>query len=605
MTDPTYTDADFANPVARCDIVMKGGITSGVVYPLALTELARHYRFTNIGGTSAGAIAAAAAAAAEYGRHVPGKGFMRLAVLPTEAGQVLFSLFQPTRTVKPLFDILVSALSGKSVPGKVAGILAAAIGGFRWLALFGALIGIVAGALVGALVSRPTEPGFIAFAILCGLIGLFAGVVFGLFRAATKSLPANDYGMCSGLQQPGYDGKGFTDWLADLIDETAGRDPKQDDPLTFGDLASPPGGRPAIVLQMMTTNLMQRRPYTLPMENRLYSFRREDFEKLFPKRIMDYLLRDAEKVDAVAEDPGEFYRVPQADRLPLIVAARMSLSFPVLICAVPLYACDYTLQGEQKKVLRRSLFSDGGLSSNFPIHFFDHLLPNTPTFGISLDEYDPRRDKAMNNVAPGAAPAKVPPETRVWMPDPTDSQGGLLIPIQPFKGLPAFLARLIDAAKDWQDNLQSTLAGSRDRIVHVFLKPKEGGLNIVMPPELVQQLGGYGKLAGDQLLGKFDLDEHRWRRFLVAMDGLDRSLDKLAESFDDQHKADAPEAFSKFLDRYASDAKSYKQLPGDLQLLRQRVATLADLGRTWRGPPKIPETKLPHPITNLRITPKT
>jgi len=42
---------------------MKGGITSGVVYPLAIDELARTYKFKNIGGTSAGAIAATAAAA--------------------------------------------------------------------------------------------------------------------------------------------------------------------------------------------------------------------------------------------------------------------------------------------------------------------------------------------------------------------------------------------------------------------------------------------------------------------------------------------------------------------------------------------------------------
>ena len=35
-----------------CDIVMKGGITSGVVYPQAITTLAERYDFKNIGGTS-------------------------------------------------------------------------------------------------------------------------------------------------------------------------------------------------------------------------------------------------------------------------------------------------------------------------------------------------------------------------------------------------------------------------------------------------------------------------------------------------------------------------------------------------------------------------
>ncbi|MGZ7032569.1 MAG: patatin-like phospholipase family protein, partial [Thermoanaerobaculia bacterium] len=52
----------------KCDLVMKGGITSGIVYPAAVSELSREFEFVNIGGTSAGAIAAALTAAAEYRR---------------------------------------------------------------------------------------------------------------------------------------------------------------------------------------------------------------------------------------------------------------------------------------------------------------------------------------------------------------------------------------------------------------------------------------------------------------------------------------------------------------------------------------------------------
>jgi hypothetical protein len=50
-------EADYTAPSRTCDIVMKGGITSGVVYPHAVCELARTYRFAKVGGTSAGAIA--------------------------------------------------------------------------------------------------------------------------------------------------------------------------------------------------------------------------------------------------------------------------------------------------------------------------------------------------------------------------------------------------------------------------------------------------------------------------------------------------------------------------------------------------------------------
>lgn len=73
----------------ECDLVMEGGITSGVVYPLALVELASQYRFRGVGGTSAGAIAAGLAAAAEYDSlrngQDPDKREDRV-FLPTKAG---------------------------------------------------------------------------------------------------------------------------------------------------------------------------------------------------------------------------------------------------------------------------------------------------------------------------------------------------------------------------------------------------------------------------------------------------------------------------------------------------------------------------------------
>src|ERR1700759_431832 len=87
-----------------CDVVMKGGITSGVVYPKAICALADHYRFRNVGGTSAGAIAAAATAAAEYGRDRDGKGFAELETLPDFLGGEghLIGLFQPQPSTRRL-----------------------------------------------------------------------------------------------------------------------------------------------------------------------------------------------------------------------------------------------------------------------------------------------------------------------------------------------------------------------------------------------------------------------------------------------------------------------------------------------------------------------
>src|ERR1700758_4998059 len=119
-------------PDKSCDIVLKGGITSGVVYPLALVSLSEKYRFSNIGGTSAGAIAAAAAAAAEYGRDTENAGFDRLAKIPDEVGPNLLSMFQPTPVLKPLFDIFVAALKAKTKTGRVIAIIWTAVSGY-WL----------------------------------------------------------------------------------------------------------------------------------------------------------------------------------------------------------------------------------------------------------------------------------------------------------------------------------------------------------------------------------------------------------------------------------------------------------------------------------------
>jgi hypothetical protein len=368
MEDSRYTDATFADPEAVCDVIMKGGVASGVVYPLALVEIARRFRFASVGGTSVGAHAAAAAAAAEYGRHIPGKGFVRLARAPEEIAERNLSFLQPSRAVKPLFKLILAAISGKG-PAAVA---LAAIGGFYLAAIAGFLPGFVV-AILGLWFA---DVALLLLGLLLALVGLVSAVAIAAFDTATRRLALHDYGLCTGRTQPRSRDPGSTDWLADLIDDLAGRDPQKDPPLNFGDLAAPPGsGRQTIELKMMTTNLTLRRPYSLPLSVGGYAFRLADFERLFPDRIVRYLAEHCERVD----EPGPYfdlYKFPDAEHLPLVVAARMSSGLPLLFSAVPLYARDFTLRKGESEIWRRNLFSDGGLSSNFPIHFFDRMLPS-------------------------------------------------------------------------------------------------------------------------------------------------------------------------------------------------------------------------------------
>jgi predicted acylesterase/phospholipase RssA len=572
----------YGAPEKFCDIVLKGGITSGVVYPLALVSLAEKYRFSNIGGTSAGAIAAAAAAAAEYGRHTENAGFDRLAKIPDEIGPNLLALFQPTPVLKPLFDIFVAATKAKTKTRRIIAIILAAVRGY-WLS---ALIGLLPGIIVVALASAfGGGTGFILFGLLLALIGLVAGVIWRLLKAANSDLAESDFGLCPGIRQPHSSGEGFTDWLARLIDEAAGLE-AADRPLTFGDLAAPPGGRPAIQLSMMTTSLMEERPYTLPLpaDDRRFVFEKSEWDRIFPSGVMTFLTGKCDPFISLAGEAGEYFYFPDPDRLPLIVGARMSLSFPFLISGVPLWRRDFTLLEEtERNKLRRCFFSDGGLSSNFPIHFFDHLLPNSPTFAISLDDYDARRNR-----------------DNVWLPSSAGS--GIPLPVLPFDGLGGFLMRIFISAKDWQDNLQATLPGYRERIAHVVLKPEEGGLNLTMDEATIRKLVNYGEQAGETLRDKFDLDGHRWRRFLVAMARMEETLDEVAKAY--EGLPGGPEAFGDFLDRYSADPASYKQKPPILAAMLKRGAELATSGANWRAEPTIRDGNIPKPPTNLRITPK-
>ena len=123
------------NDRRTCDIVMKGGITSGVVYPRAISNLAKKFRFVNIGGTSAGAIAAAVTAAAEYRRQTaatePDAGFDKIdglgATLIEKVGAKstmrLLSLFTPNKGMTKLFNVLLAGIGHDSGLSAVASVL--------------------------------------------------------------------------------------------------------------------------------------------------------------------------------------------------------------------------------------------------------------------------------------------------------------------------------------------------------------------------------------------------------------------------------------------------------------------------------------------------
>lgn len=586
----------------ECDIIMKGGITSGLVYPRAIKTLSESYVFRCIGGTSAGAVVAVVTAAAEYGRH--SGGYQRLDSVTVDLRTHLIDLFQPDRRAQSVYDVFRAALDKKY--GTM--VLRIARVGLPWT-LLGVGVGVLPAILIGGI-----------GAWLTGLVGaVILGLLFALVALVVKLrnlLPKLDYGLCPGSRAENSEDTSFpplSDWLTDAIDTIAGLDPTQRGPLLIRDLkAGGPGGRvgephrPAIDLRTVTTNLNMRRPYTLPnMNDRNYYFKEREFLRIFPKRVVDQMVTATrDKAQEVRRDGDDvLIPFPLADDLPVVVTARMSLSFPFLIAAVPLYRIDYAVA--ETPPVRRVLFSDGGLSSNFPIHFFDSLFPTRPTFGISLEEFD--EDKKTR---------------RVYLPMPARDGTERDLSIGKIPGVGAFAMALLNAAKDWQDQLRTVLPGYRERVAHIYLKDDEGGLNLNMPPERIDTLLDLGLRAGHLMTATaptdpatiaiaaedkdrypFDFDDHRWRRFLSAYGALEEVLLEAQASWGD---ADTPGTFRDFIADYLNDPASYGNSSLATRMMAfKRIDDLMSLVKGWDPELRDPKYKLlPKRSGLLRITPR-
>ena len=666
---------------------MKGGISSGIVYPKLIARLARGYAFKNIGGTSAGAIAAAACAAAECGRQSGRRpaAFATLAGLPEElqaqdhGRSRLARLFQPTAALEAPFEQAMRYIGAQDKPRAALGIAASLV---NWQAVLAAallliaplvmlathlsllrsaattlaMLGTAAGAAwlthrafallppagpaaAGAraagrrLAGLPPAVLRLAAEILCagaaaalvlaaaiaGLPGhagplnigmqipflllvplcLGCGFGWGLWRwgsALLHGLHRNFYGLCSGRSTGKESVTALTDWLTAYLNQLAGLPPGR--PLTFGDLWGPqdeqaPKER-AINLEVVTTALSQQMPYALPFRDNAgaFYFHPGEWSHLFPQNVMDWLLQQAPVPpleDAVtAPDGSQLVRLATNARLPVVVAVRMSLSFPLLLSAVPLYARDFTDDGKLKRVW----FSDGGISSNMPLHFFDTLLPEHPTFAINLKEAHPKY--------PIEDAAQCGLDGRVYLPD--DNSRGMQRYWAPSSdatpaGLFRFLANIFATMQSWRDEILFPYPGYRDRIVQISLRPGEGGLNLNMPKEAVERLGDAGACAAEMLYRRFHpqgggngWDNHEQVQVLSVLG----NLEQLAR------RAGAPGAAQ----RWAQAASRSRLNVPEKALAADLLADLAAMGAHIDASGASVEGRMYRPRPVMKLTPR-
>lgn len=547
-------------PPLQCDIVMKGGITSGVVYPGAAARLAERYRFRSIGGTSAGAIAAAIVAAAEHRRrNGDAQGFEALAGLDEElagpeGGQpLLLRLFQPDPGTRPLFSLMLGVMK------------------HRWLApwwlvkafpLFPVLGLLCAAACIALGAAAGLPAGWAAAGVVAGLVLALVGAVTEVVKAVF-ALSGNGFGLCTLGPDSVGSTPALTEWMHERIQTLAGLD-ADGAPLTFADLwgvtetepaarhhalvaCSREPERRAVDLQVMTTDLTHGRPWRLPAPFRRYApnlefggellYRPDELSRYFPPSVMEHLEHCVEPISPkrarhLPDGGAGFRRFPIGPDLPVLVATRMSLSFPGLIAAVPLWRLRYT--SPEHAQVERVVFSDGGITSNFPVHFFDAPLPRRPTFGLHLTTF-PKGEKPPRGT--GAQASAVVPPASPSQPAPQQPRE--------IASLGQFFAAIKDAMQNWRDNTQAEQPGFRDRMVHIRLGEGEGGLTLTMDRDKVLDLSARGGEAAKVLVDLFAApgdgpgtrwNEHRFVRFRIATATTEQMLAAFARTY----HADAP-----------------------------------------------------------------
>jgi predicted acylesterase/phospholipase RssA len=597
--------------VEYCDVVMKGGVTSGIVYPPAISELAKRFAFRNIGGTSIGAVAAGLAAAAELGRRKQIDGtFARLAAIPEElsASGAIVRLMAPDTSAKPVFAPLSAALfEGREMrPAILLGI-------WRAIRHFGFNAGVIALAVpLAALAIRAAgwASGWGLWLFVVPLmLGVFAAVAALSYGSAFLAvIRENRFGMISAHRESDAGEERFIDWLGRQLQELSGL-PK-DTPLTFGHLADAPRrgepiptGVPVINLELIGTNITHGSAYRIPFKKEeTFYYDPAEWSSLFDADVLSWIERHpkADTPPAVNEKGVTLRALPAAENFPVLVAARLSLGVPLLFTAVPVYNVDLTRRNhrdfaEGKKLngpllAEQCWFVDGGLCANFPIHLFDAPIPRWPTFGINLKQPHPEYNTEPEMVW---LPSNDEPYPAVW--NRCDEK-------TPLAMLKWFVEALVSTATGWRDSLQTTMPGFRDRVVHISQRQNEGGFNLGMEPRIVERLACRGTVAGRKLRDDFGWDLHVWIRLRSHLAAQEKCAVAFSRTF--AKLKDISAAAAAALSRPPSAPPRY---PWDKTKQDLALDAVDQLGKTFlflEGQQDALQDGSPEPRAPLRITPE-
>lgn len=432
----------------------------------------------------------------------------------------------------------------------------AALAGWLLLVLAGS------GGLLFLGVRLPAPGGSLLVAVPVAVT--LATVVVVLVGAVALRLLARarevSYGLLSGATRSPGAGRPLVSWLDDCLSELAGQPGRT---LTFADLwfgdravdgaqrdlAARDARHRLVNLELVTTDLTQQRAVRFPLPPTSVLVARSgsalhvhhaDLVEVLGDVLAARLCPPETAVDTKVERadgtwaPLTVHPLPEPGELPVVFAARLSLAMPGLFSAVRMYRLRYPSavrddgghalfavgaalrwpppeQVGSGPVAEAVWFSDGGITSNFPVQLFDSLLPRWPTFGLNLGPYPEGYE-----------------HQDVWLPE--DWQAGLP-PASPVGASAlSLVAAVVRTARSWRDTAQTGMPSTRGRVAWVRRRAGEGGTNLYTGRDTIASLALRGALAGARLRQRFAPDDagvrtrwerHRWLRLRVSVRALD------------------------------------------------------------------------------------
>lgn len=390
--------------------------------------------------------------------------------------------------------------------------------------------------------------------------GLIGGSGAATDDATWRGRLARLFDSAAGILPLSTVGANLTDWLTTAMADLGGLG--ADDVLRFGHLwaggdflAGDPDGNArraadnprlrSINLELMSTELIRRGPYRFPLPaadsaaDQLW-FDPADLTGLLPDRVVAAMTAGSasRRVRSLATGAEVvLYPFPQPWDLPVVFATRASLALPGLFQAVRLYelregsapvrtefgarvargATELRWPGADgvNEVAQELWLTDGGVTSNFPIHLFDSPLPLWPTVGIDLGRHPAGAGHQDVYLLGDAGAAKT-----------------LGTPMR--RAMSSFVGAVLGTGLQWRDTAQLSMPAFQARIAVVRQRGYEGGNNLFMTTDDVASLALRGVVAGMRLRRRFASDaqwqRQQWLRLRVAAESLAGFSDRLRVS---------------------------------------------------------------------------